>query len=177
MKIKFKKLLHNAVTPLQGHRGDAGYDLTAAEVTIDDNGIITYNSGIAVEIPHGYVGLLFPRSSIYKKGLKLTNCVGVIDSPYRGPVMAKFDTNISYWDSVYTPSEPLHQTLLETGILPVYLEKDDVEKGIQIELEIYKIGDRFIQLVIVPIPDVEYEEVEELSDSSRGEGGYGSTGV
>lgn len=139
MKIKFKKLSEQAVAPKIATKGDAGADLTATSIHYGLNGIITYGTGIAVEIPEGHVGLLFSRSSIYKKQLILSNSVGVIDSGYRGEVKFKF------WG-----------------------DKD---------AEIYSIGDRVGQLVIVPIPTVEWEEsTEDLSDSERGEGAYGSTG-
>ena len=91
-----------------------------------------------MEIPPGHVGLVFPRSSCYKHGMLLSNCVGVIDSDYRGEVTAVF---------------------LGTH--------DDVS---------YEIGDRIAQLVIMPIPAVKFVEAEELSETQRGTGGYGSTG-
>jgi len=143
LQIKFKKVRENAVAPKIANHGDAGADLTAISVDIsvdyDDNNIITYGTGIAVEIPEGYVGLIFPRSSIYKKQLILSNSVGVIDCGYRGEIKFKF--------------------------------RGDRES------DVYKIGDRIGQLVIMPIPSVEWQESEELTDSVRGEGGFGSTGV
>lgn len=96
------------------------------------------HSGIAVEIPKGYAGFLFPRSGVYKTWSYLTNCVGVIDSDYRGEVCAIFSTF--------------------TG------------------KKFYQVGERFAQLVILPVPEVEYIEAEELSSTERGAGGYGSTG-
>lgn len=140
MKIKFKKLRPDAIAPKQAHPGDAGFDLTA--ITYSWNGDLQlreYTTGIAVEIPRGYVGLIFPRSSVYKTGMTLTNCVGVIDSGYRGDIGAKF----------------------RVGNDPCLA---------------YKPGDRIGQLVIVPIPEVEFVEAEELSETERGAGCYGSTG-
>ena len=138
MKIKMKKLHPNAVIPRYAKPGDAGMDLTAVweNQTMD---VVTYGTGLAVEIPSGHVGLLFPRSSIYKTKMALTNCVGVIDSGYRGEIMMKFKMTDN-------------RTM-------------------------YSVGDRIGQLVIMPYPEVEFEEVEELSETSRGSGGYGSTGV
>lgn len=138
MKIKFKKLVPQAVAPKQGTPGSAGFDLTATYVQKDCGDVFLYRyfTGIAVEIPTGYVGLIFPRSSIFKAGMMLTNCVGVIDSDYRGEIQAVF-------------AGP--------------------KMG-------YNIGDRIGQLVIVPNPKVEYVEAEELSETERGAGGYGSTG-
>ena len=90
IKVKIKKLHTEAVVPRYAKPGDAGMDLTAVHVSSDRYGCFTYHTGLAVEIPPGYVGLLFPRSSIYKTGQTLTNCVGVIDSGYRGEIMMKF---------------------------------------------------------------------------------------
>ena len=94
MEVKFKKLSDKAVTPTYAHDGDAGLDLTATGIHSEINEcgqfVIVYHTGLAFEIPKGYVGLIFPRSSIAKKSLTLTNCVGVIDSNYRGEVLAKF---------------------------------------------------------------------------------------
>lgn len=138
MKVKIQRLSDDAVIPRYAKPGDAGMDLTAVweNQTMD---VITYGTGLAVEIPNGYVGLLFPRSSIYKTKMSLTNAVGVIDSGYRGEIMMKFKVT---------------------------------DKRMM-----YQVGDRIGQLVIMPYPEVEFEEVDELSETSRGAGGYGSTGV
>jgi len=138
MKVKIKKLHPDAVIPKYAKEGDAGMDLTAVDV-IADGGTLTYKTGLAVEIPRWHVGLLFPRSSVYKTGQTLTNCVGVIDSGYRGEIMMKFTLS------------------------PYQRE--------------YDIGDRVGQLVIMPYPKVEFEEVDELTPTERGSGGYGSTGA
>lgn len=138
LKIKFKKLNPNAVTPKQGTSGAAGFDLTAVSIEETDQ-FVKYYTGIAVEIPPGYVGLVFPRSSICKTGLSLANSVGVIDSDYRGSISFVFYKG------------------------PTWIEP-------------YSYGDRIGQLVIMPIPEVEFVEAEELSETERGEGGYGSTG-
>jgi dUTP pyrophosphatase len=139
MKIKIKKLHPDAVIGGYAKPGDAGIDIVAvSEQWNEDNSMVTYGTGLAIEIPEGYVGLLFPRSSVSKTTLNLANSVGVIDSGYRGEIMFKFR----------------------------YLEEGDV----------YDVGDRVGQLLILPYPQVEFEEVEELSSTERGEGGFGSTG-
>ena len=89
MKVNIKKLHPDAVIPKYATLGDAGLDLTAVDV-VADGSTLTYKPGLAVEIPSWHVGLLFPRSSVYKTGQTLTNCVGVIDSGYRGEIMLKF---------------------------------------------------------------------------------------
>lgn len=91
MKIRVKKLHPEAVIPVYAKQGDAGLDLTAiSEEWNEDNSMVTYGTGLAIEIPEGYVGLLFPRSSVCKTSLNLSNSVGVIDSGYRGEIMFKY---------------------------------------------------------------------------------------
>lgn len=93
MKVRFKKLNENAVVPAYSKPGDAGLDLTAISKELTNNpqyGYLEYGTGLAVEIPEGYVGLLFPRSSISNTGLILANAVGVIDSGYRGEIKFRF---------------------------------------------------------------------------------------
>ena len=95
LQIKFKKLHLDAVTPTRATDGAAGFDLTAISVDVldqydGDYMVARYHTGIAVEIPKGYVGLLFPRSSCYKQGVILSNAVGVIDSDYRGEICLMF---------------------------------------------------------------------------------------
>ncbi len=141
MKVKFKRLSALATVPFYAKSGDACFDLVATSMKYDDN-FIQYGTGIAVEVPQGHVGLIFPRSSVTNKGLMLKNSVGVIDSGYRGEI--KFRFNVVY------------DHLLDE--------------------DIYQVGDRIGQMMILPIPTVELEEVDELSTTERGEGGYGSTG-
>ena len=92
MQLKFKKLHPDAILPKYAKEGDAGLDLTAISSfysNIDE--VYEYETGLAVEIPDGYVGLIFPRSSIYRTSMQLNNAVGVIDSKYRGPIILKFN--------------------------------------------------------------------------------------
>ena len=91
MIIKAKKLNPDAVIPKYAKPGDAAMDLYATSVDYDKYGNLVCYTGLAMEIPEGHVGLLFPRSSISKTALTLRNSVGVIDSGYRGEVMLKFD--------------------------------------------------------------------------------------
>ena len=140
IKIRFKRLTPAAVIPKRGSASAAGYDLTAIRITgsEDQPGLIRIGTGIAVEIPEGYAGFIFPRSSVYKTRSILSNCVGVVDSDYRGEIMAAF---FSWNRDIF-----------------------------------YHVGDRFAQMVILPVPAVEFLEAEELSATERGTGGYGSTG-
>lgn len=159
IKVKIKKTHPDAVIPRYAKEGDAGLDLTATSTYYDEYGNICYGTGLAFEIPEGYVGLIFPRSSICKEQLLLSNAVGVIDSGYRGEVSFKFK-----------PSMALDNR---------QCVKADAEKLWSIAVrqnDIYKVGDRIGQMIIMPYPSVEFEEVEELSETERGEGGYGSSG-
>ena len=88
--VKVKKLDPNAVVPSYSKVGDAGMDLTITKEIENTSFSVSYGFGIAMEIPKGYVGLVFPRSSVRNQDLILSNCVGVIDSGYRGELQATF---------------------------------------------------------------------------------------
>lgn len=143
MKVKVKKLHPDAVIPSYAKAGDGAMDLTAVSLTFTEGRTrkAMYDTGLAFEIPYGYVGLVFPRSSISKKELLLSNSVGVIDAGYRGSVKLCFALN--------------DHTMLA---------------------DMYDIGDRIGQIMIVPRPEIEFEEVSELSESERGDGAFGHTG-
>jgi dUTP pyrophosphatase len=99
--VKIKKLHPNSVIPSYSKDGDAGMDLTITEIHNNTSHDVTYGFGLAMEIPSGFVGLVFPRSSVRKTDLLLTNSVGVIDSGYRGEIQATFkktqgDSSIIY---------------------------------------------------------------------------------
>lgn len=143
MEVRIKRLTPNAIIPTYAKEGDAGMDLVATSIISETTTNVTYGTGLAMEIRDGFVGLVFPRSSIRKYDLALTNCVGVIDSGYRGEIQATFKkTN--------------------------WLKGNESEK--------YQIGDRIAQIIIIPHPQIQFDEVNELSDTERGEGGFGSTG-
>ena len=141
MRIKIKRLHPEAVMPAKATDGSAGFDLTAISHTplLSENQVL-YDTGLAFEIPAGYVGLLFQPSSLSRKKLRVANAVGVLDSDYRGSVTFVFDRLDDGKNNVYMPME--------------------------------RIG----QIVFVPVPAVELLEVDELSKTGRGAGGYGSTG-
>lgn len=159
MKIKFKKLHENAVPPSYSKPGDAGLDLTSVSSQyVEQHAYQEHSTGIAVEIPSGYVGLVFPRSSISDKSVTLGNAVAVIDSNYRGEIKLRFkiDANAAL-DFVATALD----------------QKDFAENY---KSKPYEIGDKIGQLIIIPYPTIDLEEVEELSDSVRGNKGFGSSG-
>ncbi|MCM1054544.1 MAG: dUTP diphosphatase [Bacteroides sp.] len=144
MKIKTVKLKENAKLPYKATSGSAGADLFAcidAPAAVGAGEILLIPTGIAVEIPLGYGGFVFPRSSTASKhGISLANCVGVIDSDYRGEISVPV---INHGNKEY----------------------------------VIGVGDRIAQLVIMPVEEAEYEPAEELSDTVRGSGGFGSTGI
>lgn len=142
MKVRIKKLSDSAVLPTRGSSSAAGYDLYAdvEREKIAPGQTVKIPVGVAMEIPEGYFGGIFARSGLStKEGLRPANCVGVIDSDYRGPILV-----------------PLHN------------DSDTVREVVQ--------GEKIAQMVILPYLAAEFEEVEQLEETQRGEGGFGSTG-
>lgn len=112
LEIKFKKLVENAKIPTKAHPTDAGADLTAVSIKCDEmHGCLIYGTGIATEIPEGYVGLIFPRSSIRQYTLAQCNCVGVIDSHYRGEIMVSYKPT-SYIKKLYEIGDKIAQLIV-----------------------------------------------------------------
>lgn len=144
MKINIVKVNENAKLPTRGSDKAAGYDLyacTSTDTCLTPNQTVKIGTGIAIEIPDGYVGLVFARSGIAtNRGLRPANCVGVIDSDYRGEI-----------------------------IVPLHNDSTD--------LRWIKQDERIAQIVIVPFLSVEFNEVETLGQTERGNGGFGSTGA
>ena len=143
MKVRIKLLSENATAPSYGTEFSAGadlYNLKGEDVVIPSGKTVMIHTGLSLEIPEGYVGLIFARSGLAtKRGLAPANKVGVIDSDYRGEIMVS-----------------LHN----------HSDNDECVAG----------GERVAQLVIVPFLKSEFEIAEELSDTVRGAGGFGSTG-
>ena len=137
--INIKKTNELAIIPKYAHRTDAGMDLVAVSMNETDK-YIECDTGLAIEIPKGYVGLVFPRSSVCKLDLVQANSVGVIDSSYRNSIKVRF------------------KKLKDNGVC------------------VYVPGEKIAQLIILPYPMIGFNEVEKLSDSDRGLGGFGSTG-
>ena len=144
MNIKVKRLNEKAKMPFRVTEGSAGADLCACideSVVINPKERMLVPTGLAVEIPMGFGGFVFPRSSVASKsGVSLSNCVGVIDSDYRGEVKIAI---INHGTDAYTIND----------------------------------GDRIAQLVILPVDMCSYTKDKELSDTERGQGGFGSTGI
>lgn len=141
--LKVKKLDDRATLPTYGSDYAAGADLYAVidgELTIEPNETAFVHTGISLEIPVGYAGLVYARSGLAcKRGLAPANKVGVIDADYRGEVMVALHNHGTEAQTIAT-------------------------------------GERVAQLVIAPYFTANFVEAEELSDTVRGEGGFGSTG-
>jgi dUTP pyrophosphatase len=127
MEVKVKKLVKEAVVPKYAKHGDAGMDLTATSKSIDENGCVVYGTGLAFEIPEGYVGLLFPRSSNAKKALLLANSVGVVDSGYRGEVIFKFRPADSS-GRMYDIGDRIGQIIIMPFPLIEFIESDELSE-------------------------------------------------
>ena len=144
MNINVKKLNPNAIIPTKGSEHAAGLDLYACidtnELAINPHETKKVGTGLAAEIPEGYFGAIFARSGLAtKQGLRPANCVGVVDSDYRGEIIVALHNDSQYFAVINN-------------------------------------HDRIAQLVILPYLDVNLNEVDDLSDTKRGEGGFGSTG-
>lgn len=142
MELKIKKLDPKAITPTYGTEGAACFDISSI-----DSGVMTphsalnFKTGLSFEVPEGHVMLVFSRSGTgFKHNTRLANCVGVIDSDYRGELMVKL-----------------------TG---------DANANLHVAA-----GDRIAQAMVIPVKQVTFLEVDELSSTERGTGGLGSTGV
>lgn len=163
MNVKIKKLVPEAVVPTYAKPGDAGMDLHAVAYRMDEEkGYYEFDTGLSIEIPDGYVGLIFPRSSISNTFYSLTNCVGVIDSGYRGPLKFRFEDNSRSMVGI------IGKVLFKQGII------NDPGKGF--DLKAFAPGDRIGQIIILPYPQITFIESDKLSESGRGEDGFGSTG-
>lgn len=143
MKVNFVKLNENAIVPTYGTEFSAGadlYNLPGADVTVPPHSTVMLHTGIAIELPVGYCGLIFARSGLAsKRGLAPANKVGVVDPDYRGEWMVA-----------------LHN----------HTDTEQTVAG----------GERIAQMVITPYVQAEFCPVDELTETDRGAGGFGSTG-
>lgn len=193
LTIKFKKLDERAVVPKYAHDGDVGMDLVAIDVEYDEEkDLYIYHTGLAFESEYHYGQFLFPRSSNRKTDAYLCNSVGIADSAiYRGEIMLCFKNR----DSIQTIAEleaikerdefiinstdfaiPFRTTYLNSMCVYRDKKKEVLEDAKKLKYAPYKVGDKVAQMVFVRYPNVKLEEAEELSDTERGSGGFGSTG-
>lgn len=170
VEVKFKKLVENAVIPTKAHPTDVGFDLTATKVNVTEN-YVEYETGIALQLPVGYCALLFPRSSNSKKDLLLANSVGLVDNGYIGELKLRFKRimmPVMQEVMIAPPTGDILTDARNTRKVPGLAYRDD---------HIYKVGDKIGQLVIMPYPEVTLTETNELYETDRGDGGFGSTDI
>ena len=168
MKVKVKKLDERAILPTRGSSSAAGWDLyalsTEEPTVIQGSKTELIHTGIAMEIPEGYFGAIYARSGLAtKQGIRPANCVGIIDSDYRGEIMIAAHSDCCPVMSYFKE--------LGNGMGPWEVSKDPNST------RIINGGERIAQLIIQKYDPVEFEEVEELDQTERGEGGFGSTGT
>jgi dUTP pyrophosphatase len=171
VNVRIKKISEHAVIPKYAKRGDSGFDLVATEdVIIEPGETVKIPVGLAFEIPKGYELQIRPRSGITSK-TKLRVQFGTVDSGYRGEVSVSVDNLVAdefafdpeyYGFTVYT----VNDNAIDVGTGTVPLGTYVIQKG-----------DRIAQGVIAPVIQATFEETDQLSESDRGEGGFGSTGV
>lgn len=154
-KVKFKKLYADAKLPVKGSLHAAAHDVYAHSIEKLPSGKIKVGLGFATEIPEGYMGIIVPRSNLTKSFWVLNNSHGVIDSDYRGEWMAIFS--------------PIARRFNDHGV-EYHPVRIDVEFP-------YEVGDRVAQMYFQKVEPIDFEEVTELSETDRGAGGFGSTGV
>lgn len=167
MNVKIKRLHPDAVIPQYAKQGDAGFDLVAVEdVIIEPGKTAKIPTGLAFEIPAGYELQIRPRSGITAK-TKLRVQLGTVDAGYRGEVSVIVDNTLT------NPNMTINYALTTDG--GTYRLFDDYE--VEGNSYIIRKGDRIAQGVIAPVATATFTEVDELGDSERGEGGFGSSGV
>lgn len=153
MQVKIKKLDNNAIIPMYATEGAACFDLNNAletDVALGSNETVIFPTGLAFEIPEGYVMAIFSRSGHgFKNNTRLSNCVGIIDSDYRGEVKVKLVNDGPYDHTFEEQNNPL----------------------------VISPKDRIAQAMIIPVVQVEFLEMSDLSETVRGTGGFGSTGA
>lgn len=163
MQVKFKKLNKKAVMPTKAHPTDAGFDMVAVTKTVTDK-YIEFDTGIATAIPEGHCGLIFANSRVSKYDLDLANAVGVIDSHFRSSIRFRYKYTTQPSKGILTDKTKYFRLVKNVEFVELPFHPKE-----------FNVGDVVGQLIIIPIPDVEFVEVDELDETDRGEGGFGST--
>ena len=179
MQINFVKTHPDAVAPTKAHDDDAGFDLTA--VSFKQFGdLYLYDTGIALEIPRGYFGGVYARSSIFLTGMEKCGGVTIVDAGYRGSIKvamrqvlsglqlrqmrgdmaAEFPGKLSMM-MPYKPGDRIAQLIIQPCVVPTQKVRQDMEIAYRLPMQ---------------LEQVEFVEVPELSQTERGAKGYGSTG-
>lgn len=172
MNISFKLVDENSKAPLISSAGAAAFDLFAREINYTES-FISVKTGTIFEIPKGYVGLLFPRSSVSKKGLWLANSVGVIDSDFRGEVEARFYSFKYYVQNMNEFYKDLFEKYPHIFDYVDPLEDNIDEVDVQQDFEL---NEKCCQIMFIELPQISLVQTDILSETDRGTGGFGSTG-
>jgi dUTP pyrophosphatase len=180
--VKIKKLHPDAVIPQYAHKGDAGFDLVAVEdVIIEPGETKAISLGLAFEIPEGYEMQIRPRSGISSKTkLRVANAPATIDSGFRGEVKVILENAVSGFVPFVDYVEGLisgNYLVMDDGVIGETEVGADFFANRPCVPYLIRKGDRIAQGVIQRLPDVEIVETDELTDSERGTGGFGSSGV
>lgn len=181
-EVKFKKLDERAVIPTYAHDGDVGMDLTAIDVEYNEEiDCYIYHTGLAFETDKHYGIFLFPRSSNRKTDAYLANHVGVADSAtYRGEIMLCFKNRTSLKQHALEKKVIEYFNLIEVGVEPLQAAKKSIKAWLEpfknpMKYAPYKVGDKVAQMITLPHPYIELTERVELSNTERGDGGFGSS--
>lgn len=164
IKVKFKKLHPNTKLPERADELCGGWDVTCTEIIRESNDFVICKLGFALEIPAGYKVTLVPRSSFTKYKWILQNSPGLGDASYTGEYQYRFRALPNY---IYLHRNDIAGVISSTNCRSFELEYPDFP---------YHVGERIGQIYLEEVIPIEFEEVEELSETIRGTGGFGSTG-
>lgn len=191
LNVKIKFLSPMASLPIYATDGSMGMDMRAISVEYDEKiDCYYYHTGLAFEIPEEYGMLLFPRSSNRKTDFYLTNGVGIGDSDYRGEIIFCYKSRISTYERmeiiankniINSIEEIKNENINKDDLINIMLDRVSVKKRVlemtkNLEFAPYKVGDKIGQLVIMPYPKIKFDIVNELNNTERGNGAFGSTG-
>lgn len=183
IEVKFKKLAENVTLPTYAHDGDIGMDIIATSVTYNkDHDYFEYGTGLSAESDRGNAMLLLPRSSVSDTDGYLCNTPGLADPfTYRGEIKFRYKNRMPLESLIFSSAVRIWHRLNWFEKLGTSLDDLMIKVGENIRANImdfapYKIGDKIGQMVMVKTPIVKVTEVDELSETTRGTGGFGSSG-
>lgn len=183
INVKFKKLADDAVLPKYAHDGDLGMDVVANELEYDgETDTYIYYTGLACETKKGVGILLFPRSSNSKTDCYLTNSIGLVDSAtYRGNIQFRYKNRTSLNARIELETTNIWHNL--PWYKKLFISYNDIREQVKQHHMLtayqhapYQVGDKVGQLVVCEFPGANVKQTKKLSETERGEGGFGSTG-
>ena len=186
--VKIKLIHENAKAPFRAHDTDGGWDITAARIERVENTVTVY-TGMCVQVPTGYKLTIVPRSNITKHNWEISNSPALIDSAYRGEIILKFKTYVAPIQVMELEDDPNKEPEMITVPQPVVngtVDAVNIQREIQPQRQKltyqyepfpYKEGDRVAQCYLEEVIPMVFKTVDELDDTDRGDGGFGSTGV